>query len=138
MDNVHLRPPKESRSQDVTALRTSASALRDEITIFMSKNNSEFAYNEPASKKESDHFEKNKLKLRELESKIKLFSPQLLFQVISLLYSLFNSVCFPVHRRGRSIVFFLLLVLLPTDDITGGDQVLPLHLQAGPHAGGHH
>ena len=71
----------------MTALRTSASSLRDEITIFLSKNNSDFAYKEPASRKSSEIFERNKLKLRELESKIKLHSPQILIQVISKIFS---------------------------------------------------
>ena len=57
----------------------------------MSKNNSDFAYKEPASKKSSEVFEKNKLKLRELESKIKLYSPQLLFQVISSIFCILHS-----------------------------------------------
>ena len=70
----------------MTALRTAASSLRDEITIFMSKNNSDFAYKEPVSRKSSEINERNKVKLGELESKIKLYSPQILIQVISKIF----------------------------------------------------
>ena len=81
MEQEQQKQPKECRSQDVTALKTSASALRDEINLYMSKNDSNFA-KEPAPKKSSEAFEKNKIKLSEVESKIMLFSPKILFQVI--------------------------------------------------------
>ena len=101
-----VKVPRESRGQDVAALKAAATAVRDEINIFQARNNSNFS-KEPASKKSLEIFEKNKMKLKEMEDKIMLYSPSFILQVSvnKTVESKLLNCCLPSRRPTTRSMF---------------------------------